>query len=337
MLCVRPEFIKTEATGAAGGRNLFRGKIETLLFVGEAYEGEIRIGNTRITRRFPRPSMPSKEPIFSSPSIPITVSFCPHRGAMSRKSALTPALIVIVGILTVSPVLMLVAGSFSEGFGTFHGFTVAKYVEAYTDPELSAVLLDTSIFTLGSAAVATLLALFLAYVNTRTNIPFKFFFGIISVIPMMIPHILFAVSWVLLLNPSQRHDQPVPEAGLRTGEGALNIYSISGDDPRRGAAGPAHRLPGHRPRHERLRRFARGILQGLRGEHLAHALPGDACRSCVPPSWPRRSSSSSEPRLLRRALGHRHAGKDLRAGHPHLPRSSPPDTPPTTGWRPRWG
>jgi iron(III) transport system ATP-binding protein len=49
MLCVRPEFIKLAATDAAGGRNIFRGKVETLLFTGEAYEGEIRIGNTLVT------------------------------------------------------------------------------------------------------------------------------------------------------------------------------------------------------------------------------------------------------------------------------------------------
>jgi len=46
------------------------------------------------------------------------------------------------------------------------------------------------------------LALFLAYMNTRTNIPFKFAFKVISIVPMMIPHILFCVSWALLLNPS---------------------------------------------------------------------------------------------------------------------------------------
>ncbi len=121
---------------------------------------------------------------------------------MGKKTPLTYSLIVIVGLLTISPVLMLVIGSFSEGFGAFGGFTADKYLDAYTDPALAAILLNTLIYTTGSAAVATLLALFLSYVNTRTNIPFKFFFGIISIIPMMIPHILFAVSWVLLLNPS---------------------------------------------------------------------------------------------------------------------------------------
>ncbi|UCD77181.1 MAG: iron ABC transporter permease [Desulfobacterales bacterium] len=120
----------------------------------------------------------------------------------SRRSALTPTLIAIVGFLTVCPVVMLVLGSFSEGLGAFGGFTLNKYFKAYTDPDLAAIIVNTVIFTTGSAVVATLLALFLAYLNTRTNIPFKFLFRIISIIPMMIPHILFSVSWVLLLNPS---------------------------------------------------------------------------------------------------------------------------------------
>jgi iron(III) transport system permease protein len=147
---------------------------------------------------------------------------------MGKRSPLTPTLIVIVGLLTISPVLMLVVGSFSEGFGTFGNFTVDKYVKAYTDPELIVVLWNTLIFTLGSAAVATLLALFLSYTNTRTNIPFKFFFGIISIVPMMIPHILFAVSWVLLLNPSNGilNRLLTDLFGLKTA--LFNIYSLPG-------------------------------------------------------------------------------------------------------------
>ncbi len=147
---------------------------------------------------------------------------------MRIKPPLTPTLIVIVGLLTISPVLMLAVGSFSEGFGTFGNFTVDKYVEAYTDPELIAVLWNTLIFTLGSAAVATLLALFLSYTNTRTNIPFKFFFGIISIVPMMIPHILFAVSWVLLLNPSNGILNRVMMDLFGLDSAPFNIYSLPG-------------------------------------------------------------------------------------------------------------
>ena len=147
---------------------------------------------------------------------------------MGKRPPLTPTLIAIVGLLTISPVLMLVVGSFSEGFGTFGNFTVDKYVEAYSDPELTAVFLNTLIFTLGSAAVATSLALFLSYTNTRTNIPFKFFFGIISIVPMMIPHILFAVSWVLLLNPSNGILNRLLMDLLGLKSALFNIYSLPG-------------------------------------------------------------------------------------------------------------
>ncbi len=147
---------------------------------------------------------------------------------MFRKPPLTPTLILIVGFLTVCPVVMLVIGSFSQGFGTFGRFTVEKYVAAYTDPAFAGILVNTAIFTVGSALVATSLALFLAYVNTRTNIPGKFLFGVISIIPMMIPHILFAVSWVLLLNPSNGILNRWLMEGVGLPRALFNIYSLPG-------------------------------------------------------------------------------------------------------------
>jgi len=49
MLCVRPEFIRLAQEQGAEGRNIFSGKMESLIFIGEAYEGEIRIGDTLLT------------------------------------------------------------------------------------------------------------------------------------------------------------------------------------------------------------------------------------------------------------------------------------------------
>jgi len=119
-----------------------------------------------------------------------------------KHSKLTFLLIFIVGFLTVCPVVMLIFGSFSEGLTASGKFTLAKYITAYSDPALTEVIWNTVIFVVGASITATILALFLAYLNIRTDIPFKFIFGIISIVPMMIPHILFSVSWVLLLNPS---------------------------------------------------------------------------------------------------------------------------------------
>ena len=57
LLCVRPEFIKIAAsdgtidaaTDATGGQNIFRGRLENLVFIGEAYEGDIRIGDSLLS------------------------------------------------------------------------------------------------------------------------------------------------------------------------------------------------------------------------------------------------------------------------------------------------
>ena len=51
-LCIRPEFVRPRRDDAAKVEfNGLRGTVETLLFVGDAYEGEIRIGETLLMAR----------------------------------------------------------------------------------------------------------------------------------------------------------------------------------------------------------------------------------------------------------------------------------------------
>jgi iron(III) transport system permease protein len=146
----------------------------------------------------------------------------------ATRSALTPTLIILIGFLTVCPVVMLVFGSISEGLEAFGSFTLEKYVQSYTDPSFAGIILNTVIFTVGSAILCTALALFLAYLNTRTNIPFKFLFRVLSIIPMMIPHILFCVSWVLLLNPSNGLINLLLREAFNLTAAPFNIYTMQG-------------------------------------------------------------------------------------------------------------
>lgn len=141
---------------------------------------------------------------------------------------LTPGLIVVVGFLTLCPVVMLVLGSFSPRLEAVGSFTLEKYIKAYGDPAFREVLLNTMLFVAGSAVIATSLALFFAYLNTRTNIPFKSLFRVLSVIPMMIPHILFAVSWVLLLNPSNGLLNLLLRQIFHVEGSWFNIYTLPG-------------------------------------------------------------------------------------------------------------
>ena len=49
MLCARPEFIRVDLSASDTRPNLFRGNVIHRIFVGEAYEAEIRIGETLLT------------------------------------------------------------------------------------------------------------------------------------------------------------------------------------------------------------------------------------------------------------------------------------------------
>ena len=147
---------------------------------------------------------------------------------MTQHRKLSWLLIVIVGFLTVCPVVMLIMGSFSQGLTTTGEFTLSKYFNAYTDPDLFEVLFNTVIFVSGAALFATALALFLAYISVRTDMPFRFLFKIIPIIPMMIPHVLFCISWVMLLNPSNGILNLLIKQFFNLENTLFNIYTIPG-------------------------------------------------------------------------------------------------------------
>ena len=45
---IRPEFVKVTAGDCGREGNTFRGRVESLVFIGEAYEGEVRAGEIRL-------------------------------------------------------------------------------------------------------------------------------------------------------------------------------------------------------------------------------------------------------------------------------------------------
>ena len=52
---------------------------------------------------------------------------------LKKHKKLTLTLIVIVGLLTVSPVIMLVFGSFTKGLSAFGAFTLEKYISVVNE------------------------------------------------------------------------------------------------------------------------------------------------------------------------------------------------------------
>src|SRR5215813_9788393 len=79
-------------------------------------------------------------------------------------------------------------------------FTLENFETAYLSAETFRLFFNSVQFAAGTAVLALCLGTALAWMNERTNTPFKRLFFALSIIPLVIPGILFTVSWLLLAS-----------------------------------------------------------------------------------------------------------------------------------------
>ncbi|MDM7323523.1 MAG: iron ABC transporter permease [Thermus sp.] len=137
-------------------------------------------------------------------------------------------LLAVVGLLTLGPALGLLVGSFSEKLGSWGPFTLAKYAQVYQDPHLLRVTLNTAVFVLGASLLTTTMGGALAFLAVRTDLPGKGLVLFLPWIPMMIPHVLFAAAWIMLLNPTSGILNLYLQDLLGLEWGPINIYALGG-------------------------------------------------------------------------------------------------------------
>ncbi len=80
-------------------------------------------------------------------------------------------------------------------------FTLGNYLTAYTSSETARLFWNSLRYAVGVASFAFFVGTGLAWMNERTNTPFKSLFYALSLIPLVIPGILFTVAWILLGSP----------------------------------------------------------------------------------------------------------------------------------------
>jgi iron(III) transport system permease protein len=107
-------------------------------------------------------------------------------------------------------------------------FTLGNYREAYGSPETWALFWNSVKFASGTAVLAFLLGTLLAWMNERTNTPFKKLFFALSIIPLVIPGILFTVAWILLGSPKIGLVNLALQKLLGTDTVFINVYSMGG-------------------------------------------------------------------------------------------------------------
>jgi iron(III) transport system permease protein len=80
-------------------------------------------------------------------------------------------------------------------------FTFGNYAQAYGSADTARLFWNSLKFAVGASLFSFTLGTALAWMNERTNTPFKTLFFALSIIPLVIPGILFTIAWILLGSP----------------------------------------------------------------------------------------------------------------------------------------
>ncbi|HUP93299.1 MAG TPA: iron ABC transporter permease [Burkholderiales bacterium] len=106
--------------------------------------------------------------------------------------------------------------------------TLENYRIAYASAETARLFLNSLQYAAGSAAFAFTVGALLAWMNERTNTPFKTLFFALALIPLIVPGILFTVSWIFLASPKIGLINLALQWVFSTDQVFVNVYSIWG-------------------------------------------------------------------------------------------------------------
>jgi iron(III) transport system permease protein len=121
---------------------------------------------------------------------------------LSGDSIFLFSITAVVLYLTVIPIAVMLIGSLQRGLpGSWSPITFSNYVEAFSNPALFSAVLNAVVYSVGAGIVSVCLGTYLAWLTERTNLPLKGLVYSSVLTAMMIPGVLFTISWILLLAP----------------------------------------------------------------------------------------------------------------------------------------
>ena len=141
-------------------------------------------------------------------------------------------LFLLIFALVLTPLGFLILGSFSTARlpGDFSLSTMAltNYLKVYSDPGTYELFVNTVIYVAGSVVLGSSLAVSLAWLVERTNMPAKIW--VYAGVPMTlaVPGMLQAMAWVLLLSPRIGFINKALQDLFGLQEAPINIYSLGG-------------------------------------------------------------------------------------------------------------
>jgi iron(III) transport system permease protein len=149
---------------------------------------------------------------------------------LDSKWLIIGASVAIVAWLALIPLAFLIWQSFMtpETASAPARFTWNNFAQAYTSEEALPLLFNSLQFAAGTAVFSLTVGTFFAWVNERTNTPFKSLFFVMSIVPLVIPGILFTVSWIMLASPKIGLLNLALKGMFGLQDPVFDIYSMAG-------------------------------------------------------------------------------------------------------------
>lgn len=155
-------------------------------------------------------------------------------GRVTGRGVAISAIVLVVLYLVIGPVLMLLFSSFRETdrslpFESISRWSLINYEQVLLSSTTYSVLGTTMFYAVGSLAVGFAMALSLAWLVERTDIPGRGFISVMVIAALGIPGVISSIAWALLLSPrSGVINIAIQSLFNLEGPGPLDIYNIWG-------------------------------------------------------------------------------------------------------------
>jgi iron(III) transport system permease protein len=107
-------------------------------------------------------------------------------------------------------------------------FALDNFRAVYASAGTGRLVSDSLRFAAGASLIAFGTGTLLAWLNERTNAPFKQLFFALSIVPLIIPGVLFVVAWILLGSPKIGLVNVALQALFRTSSVFVDVYTLPG-------------------------------------------------------------------------------------------------------------
>ena len=154
---------------------------------------------------------------------------------LNASSFILAATVICVAWLILVPMVLLFLNSLRVGPPSFFGgeLTLKNYITAFTHEHFYSALGNTAIFSAVASLASLVTAITFAWLIERTDMPYRNAAWVAMLLPIAMPGVIFALSWMLLLLPQIGLVNVILRwlyglFGISIETGPLNIQSLGG-------------------------------------------------------------------------------------------------------------